>query len=123
MVSLFIGVFLSQLAVKLFGDWCYKKYKKRIINHTVSAIIDLNIYVVLAVLTFWGSWLAIVGGVVAQLGGRWVFYDLLYNLVNKHRWDHYGKSSRLDRWLTQVGRYHIVPKIGTIVVGIILILV
>ena len=124
MVKLFIGIFLLQLAVKTTGDWLYKKYKRKVINHGLSVAIDFTVYATLSYLAFHTiSLLAVVGGVFTLAGGRWILYDLLYNLINKHKWDHYGKSSKLDRFLNKIGKCHMIPKVLLIIVGLLLIII
>ena len=117
---IYIGIFFSQLGLKGLGDWWYKKYKKKIINHELSLLIDGTIYLVAG----WflvgfdtGFWLFILAG------SRWLFYDLLYNWINNEKWNHYGKSDRFDRFSTKMGKWHLAPKIGLILLGIILIIV
>jgi len=109
------------LAFKLGWDWYAKNKKKRIINHTKSAAIDGALYLAAAYLSFSGI-ILISGWIILAVGYRWLAFDVLFNLLNKDKWDHYGTSSKLDLWLTKLGKYHLAPKIGLIVLGVILIL-
>jgi hypothetical protein len=117
-VLIYILVFSLALGFKLFWD---KRAKDsgRIINHSLSAAIDVVIYTLTAFICFgWdaGGW------IVAALGLRWLLFDILFNLINGWAWGNYGTSSDLDKFLTKLGKWHLVPKIVLIILGVILIL-
>lgn len=120
---IYIIIFINQLSLKALGDWWYKKRYNKIINHTLSALIDGSIYSVFAYLLFGYHIQLLIGIVIATVGARWLFYDLLYNWINHHKWNHYGNSSWQDKQLKKLGKYHLIPKFILIVLGIILILI
>jgi len=116
---IYIGVFILLLIFKLWWDYRAKNVKKRIINHELSALIDGTIYLVSGwFLLGWsvGGWLILVVGL------RWLLFDIIFNMLNGWRWDHYGRSSGVDRFLIKMGKFHLAPKIGLILLGIILII-
>ena len=103
-----------------FKLWWDKRAKDsgRIINHLLSAAIDGCFYVFLAwYCTGWdaGGW------IIIAIGYRWIMFDLLFNILNKDPWNHYGNSSWLDKQLKRCGKWHLVPKILLILIGIIII--
>ena len=115
----FILIVNALLIFKLWWDYRAKNVKHRIINHEQSAAIDGVIYIV-------SAWLLIgfpvaAGWVILAVGYRWVMFDIIFNLLNKWKWNHYGKSSRLDRFLGKMGAWHLAPKTALIVLGIVLI--
>ena len=115
---IFIVVFLILLGFKLWWD---KRAKDsgRIINHFRSALIDGLIYGGSGYLLFqWGF----IGWFVLVVGLRWLLFDLLFNRINGWKWNHYGSSSKLDNFLLNLGDFHLVPKLGTLALGIILII-
>ena len=104
------------LAFKLGWDYYAKNVQKRIINHQRSAIIDGAIYT--ACILYFGldyGWFFI------ALSFRWILFDLLFNLLNKDKWNHYGTSSVLDKFLSKTGKWHLVIKLIPAIVGIILL--
>lgn len=56
------------------------------------------------------------------IGLRWLLFDLFFNLINDWEWNNYGSSSKLDKFLLNLGDFHLLPKIALIVLGIILII-
>lgn len=126
-ILIYIGIFINQLGVKHIGDWFYKKHYGKIINHALSAGIDGSIYFISAYLLFCApdfcSVRFMIGLMLATVGARWVFYDLLYNWINHHEWDHYGTSAWQDRQLKKLGKYHMIPKFLLIILGLILIFI
>lgn len=126
-VLIYILIVVGQLFIKAFGDWWYKAKKKKIINHVVSVAIDGVIYVLAAYFLFcapdWCSLRFMFGIIALSAGFRWIFYDLLYNFINNHKWSHYGGSSLVDKFQKKMGKYHMVTKFGLVVLGIILILI
>lgn len=125
-VIIYISIFTAQIGVKAFGDWWYKKHKKKIINHTLSSAIDTSIYLLSAYFLFcapsWCSLFFMFGIVFVSWGSRWIIYDLVYNWINKEKWNHYGESGWLDNNLKKIGKYHLAPKFGLIIIGIILLI-
>ena len=107
-------------ALLFFKVWWDSRAKSngRIINHELSAGIDITIYVVSGVLLF--GWDA--GGfVLFALSYRWLMFDLLFNHFNGWDWDYYGNSSVFDRFLQTLGKWHLVPKILILLFSILLI--
>lgn len=125
-VLIYISIFITQIGVKAFGDWWYKKNKKKIINHFLSAVIDGSIYFLSAYFLFcapdWCSIGFMFGIMLTSIGARWIIYDLVYNCINKHEWDHYGNSSWQDRQLKKLGKWHLIPKLLLIALGLILLI-
>lgn len=114
----FIIIVNTLLVFKLWWD---KRAKDsgRIINHSLSAAIDVFIYTISGWFLFgWdaGGW------ILSAIGYRWIMFDLLFNLVNNDSWNHYGKSSCTDRFLIKLGKFHLVPKICLILLSAILII-
>ena len=123
---IYIAIFIIQLGVKAFGDWWYKKYQKKIINHKLSSGIDIFIYIIagyffIIVPQGWTTVPFAIGVLIVTLSARWILYDLLYNLINKHKWDHYGDSSLIDKLMKKLGKWHIVVKLIMLGIGINLI--
>lgn len=116
-ILIYTAVFLGLLIFKLIWD---KKAKDsgRIINHFQSALIDGILYTLSAYLLFGFRG---VGYVVTAVGFRWLLFDIFFNLINNWEWNHYGSSSKLDKWLINLKDFHLVPKIITIAIGIALI--
>jgi len=109
------------LIFKLIKDYHTKNVLLKVPNHKKSALIDTAVYIASALfLTNW-KWIEALGLVLIALGYRWVMFDIIFNLINKWKWNHYGESSKLDRWLTSLGKWHLLPKIILIATGIILI--
>lgn len=134
MVVWYIVIFMFQLLFKAFGDWWYKKYKKKIINHKASVGIDGLIYFItgyffIIVPKGWTTvWFAI-GVLVVTASIRWILYDLLYNWINKHRWSHCGDSAWLDEKTDLIDgkddnicAWSLVVKLIVLVIGINLII-
>ena len=111
------------LIFKLWWDYRAKNKKKRIINHLQSSLIDGGIYLVSSVLLFHNDISTVFGAVFLALGFRWVAFDILFNLLNGWKWNHYGQSSKLDLFLKRCGKYHMIPKGIVLLIGIILILI
>jgi hypothetical protein len=106
------------LVFKLFWDTIAKD-SGRIINHSLSAAIDGLLYTLSAWVCFgWdaGGW------IVLAIGYRWIVFDILFNIINGWKWNHYGTSSKLDKFLLSLGNFHLVPKILLIAIGILLII-
>ncbi len=118
---LFISIVNILLAFKLAWDWYANNKKKRIINHFRSALIDGFLYLIAAYLSF-DTLILISGWVILAIGFRWLMFDFLFNIINNDKWNHYGKSAKLDVWLTKLGKWHLTPKFGIIITGIILII-
>ena len=115
---IFFSIFIVLLAFKLWWDWRAKS-KGRIINHFRSATIDTFIYGISSYILFcWQFY----GWFVLSLGLRWLLFDLFFNIINNWEWNHYGSSSKLDKFLINLGDFHLLPKIGIIISGIILII-
>ena len=118
-VLIYLSIFSILLCFKLWWDWRAKTKKKRIINHLRSALIDGLIYGISGYLLFgWGF----IGWFVLAIGLRWILFDLFFNLINDWEWNHYGSSSKLDKFLLNLGDFHLVPKLVTLALGIILII-
>jgi len=118
MVFLYIIIVNALLAFKLWWDKRAKD-KGRVINHSLSAAIDVFIYVVSA--WFCVGWDA-GGWIVLAIGYRWLMFDIIFNVINEWEWNHYGSTSRLDRWLTRLNGWHLAPKIILIIFGVLLII-
>ena len=58
-----------------------------------------------------------------MIGLRWLLFDLAFAKVNYDKWVYYGTSSELDKQLTKLGKYHFIPKIIVIAIGITLIII
>jgi hypothetical protein len=91
----FIGIVNALLAFKLAWDWYAKNKQKRVINHTQSALIDGVIYVGSAIYLFGLEQAA--GWVIIAIAYRWIFFDLLFNLLNGWPLFYCGQSSKIDR--------------------------
>ena len=117
-VGIYIAIVNVLLVFKLWHDWHAKNVEKRIINHELSAVIDTFIYLVSA---YWLFGFSAAGWIISALAYRWIVFDVGFNLINKDKWDHYGKSSWLDRQLTKLGKFHLLPKLLLLALGIILI--
>jgi len=112
-VIIYIAIFLFQLIIKSIGDWYYKTKQKKIINHALSSVIDVVIYTISAYILFYKKFnlFVIIGIVLTSLASRWILYDLIYNKINHHKWNHYGYSSWLDRRMRTTGKWHIIIKL------------
>ena len=119
----FILIVVILLGIKLAWDWKAKNQEKRIINHARSAMVDGGIYVLSSWILFLPNAYLIAGAVILALSFRWIAFDILFNLLNKDKWDHYGTSSVLDRFMTKAGKYHLLIKAIPVVVGIVLCLI
>ena len=123
-IIIYIAIFIILLLFK--GWWDHRAKKKgRIINHGRSAIIDGALYVVAAYFLFcapvWcGVWF-MVGIVWTSFAFRWLLYDLLYNKINGEKWNHYGGSALLDKFMIWTGSYHLIVKLIILGIGINLI--
>lgn len=115
---IFILIINVLLVFKLWWDFRAKK-SGRIINHEFSALVDGIIYLVSGWLLF--GFLDLAGWFILAVGYRWLTFDLFFNLINKDKWNHYGRSSKLDRFLLKLGKFHLLPKILLIMIGIWLI--
>ena len=61
------------------------------------------------------------GWIVSAAAFRWIAFDILFNIIQGWEWTHYGKSAWLDKQLTKLGRWHLVPKIILLLTGISMI--
>lgn len=132
---IFIGIFTGQLLLKTLGDWWYKNKKKRIINHSLSAGIDISVYIVAGYFFIIAplenvSVLFYTGILFTSLSVRWVLYDLIYNSVNKEVWSYCGNSSIMDIKLDLIDgekdndcALGLIIKLGFLVIGGLLIIV
>ncbi len=118
MTIIYIIIFLFLLGFKAWWDK-RSKDNGRVINHLQSAVIDTSLYVISAWFLF--GFLKMGGVVILSLGIRWLLYDLIYNFVNKHEYNHLGDSSKLDLWLKKQKISQYVFKGVVIIIGIILI--
>ena len=107
------------LVFKVIWDYQAKNKEHRIVNHGKSAVIDGVIYVFAAWILH--GWDHIVPLTLIAVGYRWVVFDIVFNLVNKDAWNHYGKSALLDRFLTKTGKFHLLIKLIPIILGIVLL--
>ena len=107
------------LAFKVIWDYQAKNEEHRIINHGRSAIIDGAIYVLAAWLLH--GWVYIIPLTLIAVGYRWIVFDLAFNLANRDKWNHYGTSSVLDRFLTKMGNYHLLIKAIPVVAGLLIL--
>ncbi len=115
---IFIIIVNILLGFKLYWDKRAKN-KGRIINHAFSATVDTLIYILSA---WWLFGVDAGGWIISALGYRWIFFDLLFNKMNGWKWNHYGLSSRIDRFMFVVGKWHIVIKLTLFLSGIALML-
>ena len=108
-VLIYIAIFIILLLFK--GWWDHRAKKKgRIISHSRSSIIDGVLYLVSAYFLFcapvWCSVWFMVGVMWASFAARWLLYDLLYNVINKEKYNHLGGSAGLDgllKWFESKG--------------------
>ena len=114
-------IFVLLLVFKVIWDYQAKNKDHRIINHGRSAVIDGSIYVLSAWLIY--GWELIIPLTLIAVGSRWVLFDLAFNIANGDKWNHYGTSSVLDRFLTKAGKYHLIIKATPVVAGIVLCLI
>jgi len=127
----FILIVVILLGIKLAWDWKAKNQEKRIINHARSAMVDGGIYVLSSWILFLPDAYLIAGAVILALGFRWIAFDILFNLLNKDKWDHCGDSSFLDRWsdyldgdsLNNRCNLYLLIKAVPIIIGIVLCLI
>ena len=123
---IYISIFILQLGVKAFGDWWYKKYKKKIISHGLSVAIDGLIYTIAAYFLFcapiWCSIIFMIGIVWTSGAMRGILYDLIYNWINEHEWNHYGNSAYWGKLMKKAGKWHMAIKFGLVIIGIIFII-
>ena len=91
----------------------------RIINHSLSYFINAALVSATAIIFF--KWSAF-GYILAAAGYWWLVFDIVFNLINNWEWNNYGSSSKLDKFLINLGHFHLVPKITLIIGGIILII-
>ena len=106
------------LAFKLAWDWYAKNKKKRIINHFRSALIDGMLYLFF-IYIFKLPW----GVFFVAIFYRWILFDLIFNILNGDKWNHYGESSYLDRLMKKTGNWHIVIKITALIISLWLTLI
>ena len=111
------------LAFKLVWDWNARVKEHRVINHARSAIIDLAVYIVSALVLFLPDAYMIAGAIILALGYRWIAFDALFNIICKDKWDYYGDSSVLDRLMKKTGKYHLLVKAVPIIIGTVLCLI
>lgn len=131
------------LVIKLGWDWYSKNKKKRIINHGRSVVADGVVYVLSSYFLFcapdWCSLFFMFGVLFISAGYRWVFFDIIFNLINGDKWDHYGNSSKFDLFMIKLrdgwsikilkkqvtirlGKWVILAKAIPIIIGTILVL-
>ena len=125
MVALAI-VFITLLGIKLFWDTYNRKVRKRVINHGVSSLIDGSIYAITIyffICTGGCTEWYFLGWLILTASLRWLLFDLLFAKVNYGKWIYYGKSAWLDIQLTKLGKWHFVPKLIILIIGIILIII
>jgi len=123
-VAYVVFIFLGLLGIKTGIDFWYKDTKHEVINHGLSALIDFVIYVAsvwffLIASPFGLSVVAGIGVVWIMLALRWILYDLQYNTLHDLPWDHYGDTSKFDKFMKATGKWHIVIKIVMLLIGII----
>lgn len=107
------------LAFKLWNDRRLHLDPNKKVNHPLSAAIDGGMYIISSWLLFgWGA----IGWIVLAIGYRWLMFDLLFNLINHWEWNYYGSSSVLDKFLINLGEFHLLPKIILIIAGILIIM-
>ena len=117
----YILIVNSLLAFKLAYDYHAKNVEHRIINHTISIIVFGIIMLVAAwfLLGFEaGKW------IVLTMGYWWLMFDLLFNLINKDKYNHIGGSAGTDKmlkWIESKGISQYVPKLLLIGIGILLL--
>lgn len=107
------------IAFKVFWDWYAKNKQKRVISHVRSAIIDVVLYSAAAIYFF--GLIHSIAYIILSLSLRWIAFDLFFNLANGDRWNHLGKSSKLDIFLSRF-KYPILIKLIPVAVGATLLL-
>lgn len=78
-------------------------------------MIDGSIYVVSSYFLF--DIVPAIGFVIMAAGYRWLAFDLLFNWLNKWKWNHEGASSTLDRFMKKMGVFAEPIKLAIIVIG------
>lgn len=128
-IIIYISIFTFQLGLKAIGDWWYKNKKKKIINHGLSSGIDIAIYIVAGYFFIIAPYepvsvLFSIGVLVTTLSMRWWLYDLIYNIINKEKYNHLGGSAGLDqllKWFENKGISQYIIKGLALLIGINLI--
>lgn len=105
------------LVIEAIYDWYSRVYLKKVASHSVSFIIDAIIHVVAAYTLFENP----IGWIVLSAGYHWLVFDILFNKINGWKWNNYGTSSWMDRQLSKLGKFHLLPKLLFIILGIVLI--
>ena len=113
----FVLIVNALLAFKLIWDYQATEKEGRVINHARSAIVDGFIYFVSAYFLM-DNFLA---WVIIAVGYRWVMFDLLFNLIRGKAWDYYGTIAFTDKLLKKLGKFHLLPKVTLIVIGVYLL--
>lgn len=127
----FIIIVNLLLVIKLIWDTYNKKVRKRIINHSLSALIDGILYSAASLLLFHfvEGWKLIecVGVVFLATSYRWIFFDAIFAKINYGTWDKHGQSSKVDQFLLwfdkRIGRWHVLIKLVPVAIGMSLILI
>lgn len=121
-IAVFIIVINLIIASKVWLDWRAKNKEHRIINHTVSSVISGSLYILasIIILGVWGKfhWSVLIGSVILAVSWRWIIFDLVFAKLNWGVWDKHGTSSRVDVFLTKLGKYHYLIKLVPIAIGI-----
>lgn len=92
---IFYTIVLGLIGFKLWWDLRARK-RGRIINHPLSAGIDLGLYIVSSffLIGFWEFGCH----VLIALMLRWILFDLLYNKFTNKNLYYCGENSKLDQW-------------------------
>ena len=97
----FLLAILPLIVFKLWWD-IRAKNKGRVINHTLSATIDMVLYFTIAYLLtgdlMRSGYLLLVGLLL-----RWNVFDIAWNLLNKMKWNYLGNYSILDKIGKKIG--------------------
>jgi len=107
------------LVFKVIWDYQAKNKEHRVINHGRSGIIDGALYVASAWILY--GMIYILPLVLLASGYRWIVFDIAFNLANKDKWNHYGDTSSLDKFMKKSGKYHILIKSVPVIAGIIIL--
>jgi len=107
---IFFAIVNLLLIIKLAWDWYAKNKQKRVISHSRSVLFDGALYAIFVYIIPLSWTYILTGGAY-----RWIFFDYFFNKLNGWRWDHYGKTSRIDVFMGKTGKWHIVIKLAVLI--------
>ena len=99
-----ITVLLIFSALLIFKLWWDKRAKDsgRIINHSLSGLIDVVLYAISIYFFSRLNYIGMVGLLIIVCDLRWILFDIGYNVINNRKWNHVGNSAWLDRLLDKI---------------------